>query len=69
MLQVSKVLRPSLEDKVGTKYSAHNDGYEFDQSNYVEHTAELADVRKLQFEAVEKVSPPDLQHANTDLAA
>ena len=75
MLQVIKV----LEDKVGTKHSARNVRHRLDESNYVEHSAELADALQLKilsqffkivkFEALEKPPLPDFQHADTDLAA
>ena len=43
MLHVIKV----LEGKVGTKHSAHNVRHRLDESNYVEHSAELADALQL----------------------
>ena len=39
MLQITKV----LEDKVGTKHSAHNSRHRLDESNHMVYTAELAD--------------------------
>ena len=76
VLQITQV----LEDKVGTKHSAHNSRHRLDESNRVDYRAELADAleqrhipqffRIVKFEALEKPPlPSDYQYADTDLAA